>query len=322
MKPRGIVAVAALAPLLAFALDSAQAQVFPLRPIRLVIPFAAGGPNDYVARMVGPRLGEAMGTSIVVDNRAGAGGNIGTALVAKAAADGHTLVLVGLHFVANPTLYASVGYDPLKDFSPITLAASSPVVIVAHPSLAAQNLRELIQLAKADAINYASPGSGTAGHLAGEMFASATGVKLQHIPYKGAAPAMNDLLGGQVKLGFPSLPPATPHVRAGRLKAIAVTGLKRSAALADVPTVAESGYAGFSVDNMYGVLATAGTPKSVVDRLNSEFLRILRATDIHERLASQGYDPVGNSPEEFGRYLQAEVSKWAKVIKAAGLRAD
>ncbi|MCC6531457.1 MAG: tripartite tricarboxylate transporter substrate binding protein [Burkholderiales bacterium] len=318
MRPRRPSAVAALL----LAASAATAQTDLTRPLRLVIPFPAGGPNDYVARILAPRLSEALGTPIVIDNRSGAGGNIGTALVAKAAPDGHSVVLVGLHFVANPALYAKPGYDPIKDFAPVTLAAVSPVVIVAHPGLPATNLRELVQHAKGAAVNYASPGTGTAGHLAGEMFTSATGVKLQHIPYKGAAPAMNDLLGGQVKLGFPSLPPATPHVRAGKLKAIAVTTLKRSAALPEVPTVAESGYAGFSVDNMYGLLTTAGTPRASIERLHGEVIKILRLPEVHERLASQGYDPVGNSSEEYARYLRAEIDQWARVIKAAGLRAD
>lgn len=298
------------------------AQAFPSRPIRMVIPFAAGGPNDYVARIIGPRLGEALGVAIVVDNRPGAGGNIGTALAAKGAPDGHTLVLVGLHFVANPSLYGRAGYDPLRDFAPVTLAAVSPVVIVAHPSLPAANLGELIQTARVSPVNYASPGTGTAGHLAAEMFTSATGTKLQHIPYKGAAPAMTDLLGGHVTLGFPSLPPATPHIRAGRLKALAVTTLRRSAALPEVPTVAESGVSGFSVDNMYGILTTAGTPTVTVNRLHAELIRILRANEVNGRLAGEGYDPLGNTPAEFGQYLRNEVSKWEKVIRAAGLRAD
>jgi tripartite-type tricarboxylate transporter receptor subunit TctC len=300
--------------------QSVIAQSFPVRPIRLVVPFAAGGPNDFVARIIGPRLGEALKTSVVVDDRPGAGGNIGTSLAAKGSRDGHTLVLVGIHFVANPHLYSEVGYDPMRDFAPVTLAAVSPVIIVAHPSLPAQNVRELVELAKRTTVNYASPGTGTAGHLCAEVFSTTTGIKLQHIPYKGAAPATNDLLGGQVKLGFPSLPPTTPHVLSGRLKGIAVTTLKRSSALPQVPTVDESGYPGFSVDNIYGILTTAGTPQATIDRLNVELVRILKLPEVHERLASQGYDPIANKPEEFARHLQTEITRWGKVIGEAGLK--
>jgi tripartite-type tricarboxylate transporter receptor subunit TctC len=300
----------------------AAAQSYPVKPIRLVVPFAPGGPNDFVARILAQKVSDDLKQPIVIDNRAGAGGNIGTELVAKAPRDGYTLCLVGMHFVVNPSLYENVGYDALKDLAPITLAAVSPVIIVAHPSLPARDVRELVQLAKTTQLNYGSPGTGTAGHLAGVLFDMVAGVKMQQIPYKGAAPAVSDLLGGQVKLGFMAFPPATPHVRAGKLHAIAVTTLQRSAALPDVPTVAESGFPGFSVDNMYGVLTTGGTPRVVVERLNREIARTVRMPDVVERLTSQGYELVGDTPEHFAAYLRTELEKWTKVVKVSGLRVE
>ena len=308
---------------LAFVLaDRALAQQYPTKPIRMIVAFAAGGPADVIARIIGQKLTEAWGYTVVIDNRPGAGGNIGMELAAKAAPDGYTLALTGMHFVVNPSLYAAAGYDPIRDFAPVTLAAVSPVIIAAHPSFPPRDVRELAQYAKSNAVAYASPGTGTAGHLAGELFAISAGVKLEQIPYKGAAPAMNDLLGNHVKLSFTALPPAAPHVRSGRLRAIAVTTLARSAALPEVPTVAESGFPGFAVDNMSGIVATGGTPRAVVDKLNREIVRIVQTPDTKDRLSAQGFDPVADKPEEFGRYLRAEVDKWAKVVKQAGLRAD
>jgi tripartite-type tricarboxylate transporter receptor subunit TctC len=231
-------------------------------------------------------------------------------------------VLVGMHFVVNPSLYASAGYEVDKDFAAVTNLAVSPTIMAAHPSLAARDVRELAQLAKKSAIDFGSPGTGTAGHLAGELFCTVAGIKMQHIPYKGAAPAFSDLLGGQIKLAVTALPVATPHVKAGRLRALAVTTLQRSAALPEVPTVAESGYSGFFVDNMYGVLAPQGTPVAVIRPLHEAMARVLKQSDIRERLVSQGYDPLANTPAEFSAYLRAEVAKWAKVIRERGMRVD
>lgn len=300
----------------------ASAQPYPVKPIRMVVPFAAGGPNDFVARIIGQQLTEMWGQTVVVDNRAGAGGNIGTEMVAKSVPDGYTLLLVGMHFVVNPSLYATAGYDVARDFAPLTNAAISPAIFVAHPSLAARDVREFVQLAKRGLVNYGSPGNGTAGHLAGELFNAVAGVRMQHVPYKGAAPAITDLLGGQIKLGITALPPATPHVRSGKLRAIAVTTRQRSTALPDVPTVAESGYAGFFVDNMYGVVATGGTPRAVVNQLHAAIVRAVSSAANRERLTAQGYDPLGNSQAEFADYLRAETGKWAKVVKDSGIRTD
>lgn len=302
--------------------SAAWPQSYPTKPLRIVVPFAAGGPSDVVIRVVGQKLTEAWGQTVVIDNRGGAGGNIGVGLVAKASPDGYTLLLASMHFVVNPSLYSSAGYDAEKDFAAITNIAVSPTIMAAHPSLAARDVRELALLAKRSAVDYGSPGTGTAGHLAGELFCIVAGIKMQHIPYKGAAPAFADLLGAQIKLAITAMPIATPHVKAGRLRAIAVTTLQRSSALPEVPTVAESGYAGFFVDNMYGILAPRGTPAAVIATLHEAIARVVKQPEMRERLVSQGYDPLGNSPAEFAGYLRAEVGKWAKVVKDSGLRAD
>lgn len=298
------------------------AERYPSRPIRIIVPFSAGGPNDVIARIIAQKLTDAWSTNVIVDNRPGAGGNIGTELIARAAPDGHTLGLVSTAFVVNPSLYASVGYDPLKDFAPVILAAVSPVIIVAHPSLPARSVSELVQLAKKTPLVYASPGAGTTGHLGGELFSTIAGINMQHVPYKGAAPAVTDLLGGQVKLGFTAVPPAAPHVKAGRLRAIAVTTGRRTASLPDVPTVAESGYPNYEVDNMYGVIATAGAPRQAIERLNREIARIVNAPDVKGRLEGLGFDPVGSGIETFAQYLRSESVKWAKVVKQSGARVE
>ena len=301
---------------------SAHSADYPSKPIRMVVPFPPGGPNDVIARIIGGKLNEAWGQAVVIDNRAGAGGNIGTVLVAKSPADGYTLLLNAMHFVVNSALYANAGYEPERDFVAVTNAAISAVIIVVHPSLPVRDVHELVQAAKRSALDYGSPGTGTAGHLAGELFSSVAGVKLQHIPYKGAAPAVTDLLGGQIKLVITAIPPTVPHVRAGKLRALAVTTLQRASVMPDVPTVAESGYNGFFVDNMYGVVVPRGTSSTVVSRLHTTIARVLQMTDVKERLTSQGYEPLGNTPAQFADYLRAETSKWAKVVRASGLRAE
>jgi len=307
---------------LALATTGAPAQQYPTKPIRIIVPVTAGGPTDTIARIIGQKLTEAWGFAVVVDNRPGAGGTIGDALVAKAPPDGYTLAFVGMHFIIAPMLHANAGYDPVRDFAPVTLAAISSVLISAHPSFPPRDVRELARFANSNAVTYVSPGTGTAGHLAGELFGMLTGTRLVQIPYKGAAPAINDLVGGHVKLGFTALPPAAPHIRAGRLRALAVTTLARSASLPDVATVAESGFPGFSADNMSGVVAPRGTPRAIVDKLNREIVRIVYMPDMKDQLIVQGFDPVGDTPDEFARYLRAEVAKWAKVVKATGLRAE
>ena len=310
----------ALLPVAAIA--QSIAPPYPSKPIRMVVAFAPGGPIDFIARIVAQKMTETWGQPVVIDNRAGAGGNVGTTLVAKAPPDGYTLSMPGLHFVVNPSLYDAAGYDVVRDFAPVTLAAVSPCIIVVHPSLPSRSLRELVQLAKESPLDFGSPGSGTAGHLAGELLNLVASIKMRQIPYKGAAPVINDLLGGQIKLAITASPPMTPLVKAGKLRAIAVTTLRRSGALPDVPTIAESGYPGFAADNMYGVVATGGTPHDVVEKLHREITRILALPDVRERLVNQGYDPVGDTPAEFAAYLRDEITKWQKVVKTSGARAD
>lgn len=299
-----------------------SAQPYPVKPIRMVVPFAAGGPNDFVARIIGQQLGAAWNTTIIIDNRTGAGGNIGTSLVARAAPDGYTVLLAGLHLVVNPSMYRNAGYDLDKDFAPLTNAAVSPVGVAAHPSLPARDMRELAALAKRGAVDYGSPGTGTAGHLAAELYTQLAGIKMQHVPYKGAAPAIADLLGGQIKLSFTAFPVLPPHVRAGRLRALAVTTLARSPALPDVPTVAESGYPGFFVDNIYGLAAPRGTPAAIVAQWHNAVAQVMKAADMRERLVGQGYEPLANTPAQFADYLRSESAKWARVVRDAGLRVE
>ena len=313
-------ALLALAALAAGGAACAQER-FPARPVRMIVPFAAGGPADFVARLIGLKLSEKWGQPVVIDNRGGAGGNIGTELAAKSASDGYTLLLTTSVFVCNPSLYRKVGYDPFKDFAPVTLAGLSATIVSRHPSFAAKTVPDLAQLAKASTINYASPGIGTAGHLAAELFKTHARVGLQQVPYKGAGPAMAALLGGEVKLGFTAVPPVVPHVRTGKLAAIAVTSLKRLELLPGVPTVAES-YPGFQVDNMYGLLAPRGTPAAAIRRLHADIVSVLNQPDIKARLTAETFDVVGNTPDEFARYLRAEYTKWAKVVKESGARVD
>ncbi len=314
---------AAAIALMAGAAGAASVQAaFPEKPVRMIVSFAAGGPNDFIARVISQKLTEYWGLPVIVDNRPGAGGNIGSELAAKAPADGYTLTLVSTAFVVNPSLYKKTGYDPFKDFAPITLAAVSPLVFVTHPSLPAKNIRDVVQLAKKSPMSYASPGAGTTGHLGGELLNAIAGVKIQHIPYKGAGPAVTDLLAGQLKFGLVALPPAVPHIKSGRLTGIAVTTLKRVSILPEVPTVAESAYPDYQVDNMYGILATGGTPKAVVSKLHADIARALAASDVKDRLLAQGFEPLGSPPDEFSRYLKSEAVKWAKVVKESGAKVD
>jgi tripartite-type tricarboxylate transporter receptor subunit TctC len=301
---------------------SALAQPYPVKPIRMIVPFSAGGPNDVAARIVAQQLSAQWGQSVVIDNRTGAGGNIGTVMAARANPDGYTLLLMGMHFVVNPSLYRAAGYHIENDFSPVTNVAISPVGIAAHAALPARDIRELVALAKKGLIDYGSPGTGTAGHLAAELLTLMAGVKMQHIPYKGAAPAISDLLGGQIKLTFTAFPILTPHVKAGKLRALGVSTLQRTSALPDVPTVAESGYAGYAVDNMYGVAAPRGTPAAIVAQLHMAIAQTLKQPELRERMIAQGFEPLANTPAQFADYLRAETVKWAKVVREAGLRAE
>ena len=296
----------------------AFAADYPTRPIRLIVPFATGGGNDTIARVVGQKLSARLSQQVIVDNRAGAGGVIGAELAARAAPDGYTLFLggVGSHAI-NPNLHERLPYDPIKDFAPISLLASAPLILVVHPSLPANSAQELIALARAKPgkLNYASNGNGSSSHLAAEMFASMTGIDIVHIPYKGLSPALTDLLGGQVQLMFSSVVAILPHVQSGKLRALAVSGAKRLSLMPDLPTIAEAGVPGYQTSSWYGILAPTGTPKDIVSRLNAEIVKTLAEPDVRKALAGEGADPVGNSPEEFAIYIQAEKDRLGKLIR-------
>ncbi|MBL8384987.1 MAG: tripartite tricarboxylate transporter substrate binding protein [Burkholderiales bacterium] len=311
---------------LASAAPHAQtADAYPSRQIRIVVPFPAGGATDIAARAIADKLGAAWKQPVVIENRGGAGGNVGSDVVAKSPADGYTLVMgvTGSHAI-NISLYAKMPYDPVKDFEAITQVAVVPNVVVVHPSVKAATLREFVALAKAQPgrLDYASLGSGTAAHLGMEMLKREAGIFMVHIPYRGSAPAVADLIGGQVQVMMDGLPSALPHVRAGRLRALALTSQKRSAAAPELPTIAESGYPGFYADAWSGLFAPKGTPRPVVDKLAAEVQRILRLADVRERLAGLGAEPVGSTPAEFAAHVQREIAKWAQVVRASGAKVD
>jgi tripartite-type tricarboxylate transporter receptor subunit TctC len=314
---------AAVSACLLVALASAvHAQDYPSRPVRVIVPFAPGGPNDLIVRLVAPKLGESLGQPFLVENRPGAGGNIGTDYVAKSAPDGYTLLSVGPgSLIINP-LMGKVPYDTERDFAPVALMARAPNALVAHPSLAARSVKELIALARArpGAINYGSGGNGSTPHLAAALFAAMAGIELTHIPYKGTAPATADLIGGQIQIAFLGIPAVLPHARSGKLRVLAVTGLQRSAELPEVPTVDESGVPGYEVNPWYGLLAPAGTPRAIVARLGAETTRVVRAAEMIVKLAAQGAEATGSTPEEYAAVIRADTATWTRVVGQAGLR--
>ena len=301
------------------------ADAYPAKPVRFVVAFPPGGGTDIIARAIAQKLAERIAQQVVVDNRPGAGGNIGTDIVAKSAPDGYTMLMGSAGPLAiNASLFGKMPFDPIKDLAPVTLAASTPNVLVVHPSLRAATVKELIALAKArpGEINFASSGHGTPAHLAGELFDSMAGVKMVHVPYKGAAPALADLLGGQVQLMFSTMPPALPHVKDGKLRALAVTSAKRSPAAPDLPTLDEIALPGFEANTWHGVVVPAGTPATIVARLNREIVAILHLPDVVERFSSQGAEALGSTPEEFAAYIRSETLKWAKVVRDSGAKAE
>ena len=304
----------------------AGAQPYPSKPIRMYVAGAAGDGIDTVSRAIGQKLSETWGQPVVVENRPGAGGGIAAAeATAKAAPDGYTLMMGNAgNLSINPGLIANLSYDPVKDFAPVSLAAVVPNLLVANPGLAANSVAELVLLAKAQPgrIHYASPGNGTGQHLGGELLKSMAGIDLVHVPYKGSGPGVTDLLSGQVQLMVVPLPVVLGHVRAGKLKALAVTSLRRSSVLPAVPTVAEAGLAGYDVSAWYGVVAPAGTPAEVVGRLNAEIMRVLGAAETREQLQKLGAEPAANSSAEFSAYIRSETRKWAKVIRESGAKVD
>ncbi|HEX2828123.1 MAG TPA: tripartite tricarboxylate transporter substrate binding protein [Burkholderiales bacterium] len=297
---------------------------YPLKPIRLVAPFPPGGGTDFLARLFGQKMSETLSQQVVVDNRGGAGGTIGTDIVAKAPPDGYTIILVSASHAINPGLYPKLPYDSIHDFAPITQIATSPGILVVNPSLPVKTVKELIALARAKPgqINYASAGSGTPPHLAGELFKLMAKIDMVHVPYKGNAPAFTDVIGGQVSLIFPTMPSAMPFIKSGKLRPIAVTSAKRSPAAPDIPTIAESGLPGYEATSWYGILAPGRTPREIVAKLHEVLVSIIGAPDMKDKLAAQGLDPVGNTPQQFAAMIKAEIAKWLKVVKASGAKPE
>jgi tripartite-type tricarboxylate transporter receptor subunit TctC len=296
---------------------------YPTRPITLIVPYAAGGGNDVLARGVAEPMGKTLGQPVMIENHGGAGGSLGTRQVAKAVADGYTLGLGGTGTLAvDPTLYPNVGYDPRKDFAPVGLIATSPLIILVNPSSPAHNVQELIALAKAQPgkLNYASAGRGSGIHLGTVLFAETAGIEITHIPYKGSGPALTDLLGGHVALYFSSLPPAIGLVKEGKLRALGVTGLKRSPIFPDVPTVAEQGLPGFEAVLHYGIVAPAGTPRPIVDKLNAALRAALDSEEVHKRVATEGAEPLPTTPDEYAADIDREETKWSALVEKAGLK--
>ena len=310
--------------LLAVAATSAFAQGYPTKPAKVVVPYPPGGPTDIVARVVSQKLSEQMGQQFIVENRPGAGGNIGAEAVAKSPADGYTLLVATTAHAINPSLFKNLGYNLTKDFAPVSLLTSGPLVIVANPSVPAKNVKELIAMGKAKpgSLNYASSGNGQSTHLSAELFATMAGIKMNHIPYKGSAPALTDVMGGQASLMFDTMLSAMPHVKNGKLKAIAVTSAARSPAAPDVPTVAESGLPGYEAIAWNGLLVPAGTPGDVVAKLNAELKKALDAPDVKDRFSAQGFGAAWNTREAFAKFIQSELDKWAKVVKVSGATLD
>jgi tripartite-type tricarboxylate transporter receptor subunit TctC len=321
VKP--LVRFAALAVALGIA-SAAWAQAYPQKAVRMVVPFAPGGTTDIVARLIAAKMGPALGQSVVIDNRPGANGIVGSEVVAKAAPDGYTLMMGYLGNLAmNPALYAKLPYDPIRDYVPVTLVASTTQAIVVNPALPARTVKELVALAKAQPgqLHYASAGVGAPSHLSGELFKQMTGIDMVHVPYKGGGALMTDLISGQVKVSFGGLAAALPHVKSGKLRLLAVASAKRSPAVPDVPAVAET-VPGFDVPSWLGIVAPAGTPRPIVERLHGEIAKVLATDEIKERLATEGGEVIAGGPEEFAAYLKSEIAKWDKVIKGANIRAE
>ena len=317
--------VCLLALLLSLAPAVTGAQSYPAKPIRIVVPFPAGGPLDVTARAIGQKLSEAWGQPVVIDNRPGAGGNIGADLVAKSAPDGYTILegALSTHAV-NVSLYGKMPYDPLKDFAPITLVATTPNVLVVNPGLPVHSVPELVAYAKAHpgALSFGSGSNGSAGHLAGELFKMEAGVDMVHVPYKGAAPALQGLLAGDTQLMFDNLASSTPQLKAGKLTALAVTTARRTALMPELPTLAESGLPGFDIYTWWGFLAPAGTPKEIVAKWNTEVVRILSSPEMKAFFAQQGAEPAPTTPDQFAELIRSEIPKYAKIVKASGAKVD
>ena len=302
----------------------AFAQSYPVKPIRLVLPYPPGGGTDVIARPLAQKLTEQLGQQVIVDNRGGAGGNIGMEFVAKSPADGYTLLFaLTAQYAVNPSLYPKLPYDPVRDYAPISLLANAPYLLVVHPALPAKSVAELVTLVKArpGQLSYSSSGNGSGAHLAGEMLRSLAHVEIVHVPYKGAGPAMPDLIAGQVQLSFITYTVAGPHIKTGRLRALGVTTAKRSPTLPDLPAIGET-VAGYDSAVWYGFAAPAGTPPEIVSKLNTEVLRVLAAPDFRSRITLEAVSPIGSTPEEFGSFMKSEIVRWAKVVRDSGAKVD
>jgi tripartite-type tricarboxylate transporter receptor subunit TctC len=308
----------------AAATGDASAQTYPTRPVRLVVPFGAGGPTDVIARIVAQKLSDAWGQQVYTENMPGAGGNTGVATVARAPADGYTILVVSTGFMVNPSMYAKIPYDPIKDFAPITLVAASPNVISVHPSFPAKTLKELVELVKSHPGKYsfAQPSTGSTPHLVGELFKQQYQLDLITVPFNSAALAINSTIGGHTPIAFTALPPAMANIREGKLRGLAVLNAKRSPALPDVPTNAEAGIPDLESDTLTGIVAPAGTPKDIIDRWHGEIAKVVATPEVKERLETLGFAPVANLPDEFGARIKLETARWGKVVHDANIKAD
>ena len=309
---------------LAACVSTALAQVYPDRPLRLIVPYAPGGGTDLTSRLIARQLTTSINQQVIVDNRAGGASNVGCEIAARSAPDGYTLLMAGISFSINISIFQKLNYDPLKDFDPVSLVATVPLIVVVHPSVPATSIRELIALAKAKpgTLNYGSGGTGTANHIAGELFKFMTATDIVHVPYKGGGPALADIVGGQIQLLFNTMTSTVGFMNTGKLRALAVTGKERSPAVPNLPTVIEAGIPGYDVGAWFGIVVPRGTPRARVNVLNSEIVRITRLPEAREQFAAQGAEAIGSTPEAFGKHLRVEIDKWAKVAKAAKLRAD
>ena len=309
-----------VACLLGYGMSLAGAADYPLKPVRFVVPYAPGGSSDVIARLIGQKLGESLGHTFVVDNRPGAGSMLGTDVVAKSPGDGYTILLSDMPHTINPSVYANVPYDPIKDFSPVTVVGTSPLFLFVHPSQAA-TLRDFIATAKSQpTLAFGSGGNGTASHLMGELFQVGSGVKLTHVPYKGAGPALGDVVAGQIPATFTSMATAAPHVQSARIRTLAVTSAKRLVTMPAVPTFEESGVSGMVISHWWAVMAPAGVPQPVVEKLRTAIMQTLASRDLRERYAVLSVDPVSSTPEELRKLLESDVARWRGIVKSAGIK--
>jgi tripartite-type tricarboxylate transporter receptor subunit TctC len=321
---RALAASAALILSMLAPADHAAAEGYPAKPVRLIVPFAAGGPTDMIARIVAQKLSESFGQQVVTENIPGAGGNTGVTMVARAPADGYTILVVSTGFIVNPSMYAKISYDPVKDFAPITLVAASPNVVSVNPDFPAKSMKELVDLVKANPGKYsfAQPATGSTPHLAGELFKQKYALDLITVPFNGAALAVNSTIGGHTPIAFTALPPAMSNIKEGKLRGLAVLASKRSPALPDVPTNGEAGIPDLESDTLTGVVAPAGTPKEVIERWRGDIVKMVATPEVRQRLEALGFAPVANTPDEFGARIKSEIAKWGKVVRDANIRAD